>query len=234
VSNQPVGPSIQLWNTLTVYSAIGRMARGQRPDAPQFPPPATISFDSFHPSKVRKRKFTEDEDTRLAELVAQHGASSWKKIAMHMNGRSVRQCRERWKYFLEPTINRGDWTLDEDNLLLAKYDEIGPKWAQISAFFRSRTDIDLKNRFHRIQRGKQIPSKPEQETERDPDDRPSAPRSFLTDLLIDDTTDRNFDGAPFPSDRDEIQTATAPRKVQSRRIALPRATDRTANDRPPK
>jgi hypothetical protein len=217
---------------LTVSSAT--MARDHWPDPPRFPPPASISFESFHPSKVRKRKFTEDEDTRLADLVAQHGASSWKKIATHMNGRSVRQCRERWKYFLEPSINRGDWTLDEDNLLLSKYDEIGPKWAQISAFFRSRTDIDLKNRFHRIQRGKQTPSKPEHEKERDPDDRPSAPRSFLTDLLIDDPSERNCEGTSLASDRDEIQTAQPPRRVQSRRIANPHTSDRTANHQPPK
>jgi hypothetical protein len=150
-----------------------------------------------------------------------------------MNGRSVRQCRERWKYFLEPSINRGDWTLDEDNLLLSKYDEIGPKWAQISAFFRSRTDIDLKNRFHRIQRGKQTQSKPEHETERNTDDRPCAPRSFLTDLLIEDPPERNFDATQLTSDRDEIQTTQPPRRVQSRRIAHPNTTDRT-NNQPPK
>jgi hypothetical protein len=209
------------------------MARGHWPDPPRFPPPATIAFDSFHPSKVRKRKFTEEEDTRLAELVAQHGSNSWKKIAMHMNGRSVRQCRERWKYFLEPSINRGDWTVDEDHLLLSKYDEVGPKWAQISAFFRSRTDIDLKNRFHRIQRGKQILSKPEQETKRDPDDRPCAPHSFLTDLLIDGAPDRNFEGTPLTSDRDEIQTEAAPRRVRSRRIAHPHTSNKTTNHQPP-
>jgi hypothetical protein len=80
------------------------------------------------------------------------GIRDWKAVSCHMNGRSVRQCRERFKYYLEPGLNRPQWTPSEDNLLLEKYDAIGPKWAQLALFFQGRTDIDVKNRYHRIKR----------------------------------------------------------------------------------
>jgi hypothetical protein len=36
--------------------------------------------------------------------------------------------------------------------LLDKYTSIGPKWAQLALFFDGRTDIDVKNRYHRLLR----------------------------------------------------------------------------------
>jgi hypothetical protein len=49
-----------------------------------------------------------------------------------MAGRTVRQCRERWKYYLEPSINKLEWTPQEDQLLMEKHHDLGPRWAQIA------------------------------------------------------------------------------------------------------
>lgn len=40
----------------------------------------------------------------------------------------------------------------EDKLLMERYETIGPKWAQLATYFDGRTDIDVKNRYNRIQR----------------------------------------------------------------------------------
>jgi hypothetical protein len=53
---------------------------------------------------------------------------------------------------LEPSLNKLEWTPEEDQLLVAKHHEFGPKWSQLTGFFQSRTDKDLKNRFNKIQR----------------------------------------------------------------------------------
>jgi hypothetical protein len=99
-----------------------------------------------------KRKFSPAEDDLIRYLVTVFGLDHWKNIAACLQGRSVRQCRERWKYYLEPRINHSDWTAEEDNLLVEKEGQLGPKWAQICTFFPGRTDVDVKNRFHRIRR----------------------------------------------------------------------------------
>jgi hypothetical protein len=98
----------------------------------------------------KKIKFTKEEDQYLQSLVTFHGIRNWKIIACYMVGRTPRQCRERFKYYLDPGLERPAWTHDEDRLLMNKYKEIGPKWAQLALFFSERTNVDLKNRYNRI------------------------------------------------------------------------------------
>lgn len=99
-----------------------------------------------------KRKFSPDEDEHLQQLVNQYGFKEWKTIAQNMLGRTARQCRERWRYYLHPSLKSQPWTPEEDDLLIQKYVQLGPHWAKIAKHFKHRTDISLKNRFRKIQR----------------------------------------------------------------------------------
>lgn len=112
-----------------------------------------------------RQKFSPAEDQQLLNLVKQFGKHNWKCVMIGMPGRTARQCRERFKYYLEPTLNKNHWTEAEDRILTMKYTELGRKWAQIATFLPNRTPIDLKNRFHVLQRSlqkedaiKQIPN----------------------------------------------------------------------------
>lgn len=95
----------------------------------------------------QKSKFTIDEDRKLISLVNQFGENNWGSIALYMNGRNIRQCRERWKHYLSPEVSNSPWTEMEDILLHQKYAEYGPKWKKIAEFFPNRTYINIKNRF---------------------------------------------------------------------------------------
>ena len=103
---------------------------------------------------IVKRKFTDKEDKLLLKLVEQFGLKDWKKISNKMKDRTPRQCRERWKYYLSGETNNGNWTKHEDEMLLEKYELYGPHWAKISVFFEDKNDVNLKNRFHRLQRNR--------------------------------------------------------------------------------
>ncbi|OHT14533.1 hypothetical protein TRFO_15059 [Tritrichomonas foetus] len=100
------------------------------------------------------RKFTKEEDKYLLALVSRYGERAWQTVASMMNtGRTSRQCRERYKYYLSSASQqKKEWTREEDELLLSKYKQLGPKWALLSSFFDGRTDINLKNRYRRIMR----------------------------------------------------------------------------------
>ncbi|OHT10060.1 Myb-like DNA-binding domain containing protein [Tritrichomonas foetus] len=101
----------------------------------------------------KHHKFSYKEDQLLLHYVNTMGTNNWKAIAQLMEDRTARQCRERFKYYLDPQLNKVvSWTPEEDKLLLSKYEEVGPKWAFISYFFTGRTDIDLKNRYNRLMR----------------------------------------------------------------------------------
>lgn len=95
-----------------------------------------------------KKKFTPQEDALLIKLVEKYGACKWDTIALSMNGRKGRQCRDRYMNYLNPNVKRDEWTLEEDMLLTEKVKEHGPKWAKISKFFEGRTGPALKNRWN--------------------------------------------------------------------------------------
>ena len=105
------------------------------------------------PSKGRpKNKFTREEDEKLIEAYKKYGPFDWDRIAEELVGRTSRQCRDRWNYYLNPKVTNQPWSEYEEQLLLEKYKRHGPKWALISHFFNSRTDINVKNHFYVLQR----------------------------------------------------------------------------------
>ena len=108
--------------------------------------------------KIERHKFSKPEDERLTDLVYQYGTKKWRTIASLMEDRTPRQCRERWKYYLNPDLKVGNWTEEEDDLIIEKRDELGPKWMKISKFFQNRTDAMIKNRYkYLIKNGKTKP-----------------------------------------------------------------------------
>ena len=71
-----------------------------------------------------------------------------------MDGRNPRQCKDRWSNYLNPNLNVGDWTQEEDDLILKKREELGPKWKIIATFFNNRTDSMIKTRYNALIRAK--------------------------------------------------------------------------------
>ena len=99
-----------------------------------------------------KHKFTPQEDYLLLQLVQKHGAYNWKYIASQIPNRNSRQCRERYRNYLNPSINHTPWTSEEDQQLKDLILKYGPQWSLIAKSFPNRTDVFLKNRWVNIQR----------------------------------------------------------------------------------
>ena len=69
--------------------------------------------------------WTPEEDATVIRLVQIHGTKKWSFIARQLNGRLGKQCRERWYNHLNPDINKGEWTDEEDRILLDAHEELG-------------------------------------------------------------------------------------------------------------
>jgi hypothetical protein len=102
-------------------------------------------------------------------LVAQFGPCAWEAIAREMPGRNLRQCRERWKHYLSVGFTERPWTNAEDNLLLMKHRELGPRWTKLSSFFQGRSDIQLKARWLKLTETPSAPRPPPSRPEHDVD-----------------------------------------------------------------
>lgn len=107
---------------------------------------------------VVKHKFTQEEDEELKRL-AKSLSCNWRQISKLMPGRTARQCRERYKYFLSPNICQEKWTEVEDTVLREKFLEYGPKWATIAQYLDGRTPVMAKNRFKKLSRNRKMSQK---------------------------------------------------------------------------
>jgi hypothetical protein len=85
----------------------------------------------------------------LSRLVRLYGSSKWDHVAQFMPGRNARQCRERWRTFLSPSLINGPWSHAEDQFLAALYRQHGSKWSLIAKSFPGRSDCNIKNRWTR-------------------------------------------------------------------------------------
>lgn len=76
----------------------------------------------------------------------------WREISRAIGTRNANQCRERWVNHLRPGINRGEWTKEEDETIQRLQKQLGNAWTAIASKLNGRTDIDTKNRWHKLQR----------------------------------------------------------------------------------
>merc|ERR1719453_2372821 len=78
------------------------------------------------------------------------GAKNWSEIAVHVEGRVGKQCRERWQNHLDPSVSKAPWGPVEERELMRLHSVIGNKWVEIATHMPGRTDSSCKNQFHKI------------------------------------------------------------------------------------
>jgi hypothetical protein len=120
--------------------------------APVKPPALSLGRPllSTASSSSARRKFSPLEDQRLRDIVTELGQNDWAAIASRLGTRCARQCRERYRNYLDPSLRRDPWSEDEDRLLFEKFSEIGPKWSLIERFFKGRSEANIKNRWAQL------------------------------------------------------------------------------------
>lgn len=105
--------------------------------------------EKFGVTKVKRHKFTPNEDKIIQTLVGDQRYPNWNEIALQIPGKNGRQCRERYQHYLCPTVSHDPWTLEEDLLIIQLYKQYGPNWALIAQHFNGcRTNNNIKNRFN--------------------------------------------------------------------------------------
>jgi len=112
-------------------------------------------------------KWTPEEDERLKALVEEipECINRWTQIGSRL-GRSPSQCFQHWMRVLNPDINKGPWSLEEEEKLLKLVQNNSGKlsWAKIAMNFPGRTDTQCRYQFTRIKRSQEVPWTEEEDT----------------------------------------------------------------------
>ncbi|KAF9650187.1 hypothetical protein BDM02DRAFT_3185576 [Thelephora ganbajun] len=103
--------------------------------------------------KLRKGRWTSEEDAVLLESVAKYG-KRWYEVARALPGRTDDQCAKRYKEAVDPSIRRDPWTAEEDERLWNAFEKHGNKWHTIANTLQGRPAIHCRSRLQSLQRAR--------------------------------------------------------------------------------
>jgi hypothetical protein len=107
-------------------------------------------WDQALDPRLVKGSWTRDEDEMIIRYVDKYGMKAWAKVANVLPGRIGKQCRERWMSHLNPAIDHGPWSAEEDVVLFELHEQLGNRWNEMRRKLPNRSVNSIKNRWYSV------------------------------------------------------------------------------------
>ncbi|EXX63792.1 uncharacterized protein OCT59_012065 [Rhizophagus irregularis] len=109
---------------------------------------------------IHKGRWTPEEDAALKEAVSEYvdlldsdghpQPIPWNKIASRIPHRTGIQCQARWSEALDPSVRKGKWSPEEDEVLKEGVRRYGRCWIRIAELIEGRTQRQCRTRWVQI------------------------------------------------------------------------------------
>ena len=84
---------------------------------------------------TNKGAWTKEEDQRLVAYIKAHGEGCWRSLPLAAGlQRCGKSCRLRWINYLRPDLKRGNFTEEEDDLIIKLHQILGNKY--VTSYYR--------------------------------------------------------------------------------------------------
>uniref|UniRef100_M1DRS7 GmMYB29A1 protein n=1 Tax=Solanum tuberosum TaxID=4113 RepID=M1DRS7_SOLTU len=108
-----------------------------------------VQLQQQQSTNMKKGAWSPDEDQKLKSYIMKFGIWNWSHMPKFAGlSRTGKSCRLRWMNYLRPDIKRGPFTMEEVEIVIKTYQELGNRWSAIAGRLPGRTDNEIKNFFH--------------------------------------------------------------------------------------
>ncbi|KAL5991107.1 hypothetical protein ACLOJK_012013 [Asimina triloba] len=95
---------------------------------------------------LKRGPWTAEEDRKLQSFLLNNPTTCWRQVPTSSGLlRCGKSCRLRWVNYLRPDIRRGNFTAEEESMIIRLHAAVGNKWAVIASQLPGRTDNEIKN-----------------------------------------------------------------------------------------
>ena len=101
-----------------------------------------------------KGVWKKNEDELLKEAISEFKNTeiNWNIVALKVQHRTAKQCKERWTYRLHPSVKKIPFEKWEDELVVKERLKYGNHWTTIAKKLPGRTAVAVKNRWYSVLR----------------------------------------------------------------------------------
>ncbi|KAH0787090.1 Myb-like DNA-binding domain containing protein [Histomonas meleagridis] len=99
-------------------------------------------------NKSKSTKWTQEEDETLLRMVSQTGNKNWNELCNYFPNKTSQQIAERWEKVVDPTLIKGNWTRQEDEIIIEFVKEHGKKnWTKLAEKLPGRIGKQCRERW---------------------------------------------------------------------------------------